>query len=203
MMSKSREIEAKYLLPQTIFNKICAAYPDKTTFKQANHYFDTPEFALKRQHCGLRLRLFSQRAEQTLKVPDPRQVQQTYHEVIEVTDPLPLKLAQQLAKQKQVSWQGQVGQYLQTHLASYLPDLQQFSWSKTQRTLLNGPLGCELTLDQTSYPDGFCDYELEIENPDPAAIQQASQILQKQFAFQPSPQTSNQNKIDRAQAHAK
>ena len=36
---------------------------------------------------------------------------------------------------------------------------------------MNGPQNCELTLDATSYPDNYQDFELEIENTNPALIQ--------------------------------
>lgn len=200
-MSKDREIEAKYLLTKELYQHMLAAYPRKQSFIQANYYYDSPDFSLRQHLCGLRIRLLSNRAEETMKVPDPHQVQTKYHEVIEINDPLSLPEAQTLVKRGQLSWNGQVGQYLQTHFKSIGPKLQQFSWSKTNRSLLAGPFNCELTLDQTAYPDGSQDWELEIENPVPALIKQASQELEKKFKFQPSKSQFNQNKVDRATKH--
>lgn len=81
--------------------------------------------------------------------------------------------------------------------------LQLFTWSKTRRLLLNGPQECELTLDQTTYPDGFSDYELEIENKDPETITAVQQDLEEKYSFKRTPQNSNQNKVARALKHRK
>ncbi|MCH3989748.1 MAG: CYTH domain-containing protein [Lactobacillus sp.] len=159
-MSKNQEIEAKYLLPPDLYQQLLKTYPLKRSFEQANYYYDTPDFSLRKQHCGLRIRLFSDRAEETLKTPDPRPRQSTYHEVIEINDELDLGQAQQLVQQAGLFMEGQVGHYLQQNFANLLPQLKQFSWSKTQRHLLTGPGDCELTLDKTVYPDGSTDYEL-------------------------------------------
>ena len=75
------------------------------------------------------------------------------------------------------------------------------TWSKTERILLNGPENCELTLDATSYPDGFEDYELEIENTDPALIKNVLLMLEKEYNFKQTNSNTNQSKIGRAFAH--
>lgn len=198
-MSKQREIEAKYLLSPAAFTAIMNDFPGKDAFKQENYYFDSPARSLHQQMCGLRIRMLQDRAEQTLKVPDPDKVQEIYHEVLEITDPLTNQQAQDLLAQKQPAFGGQVSRYL----AAHFPDLElkQVSWSKTRRSLLNGPQDCELTLDETSYPDGYHDFELEIENVSPAAISQTSAFLQNKYDFTPSRATSNQNKTDRAWQH--
>lgn len=66
---------------------------------------------------------------------------------------------------------------------------------------MNGPENCELTLDATSYPDSYKDYELEIENTNPTLIQKVQQILEKDFNFTQTADNTNQNKIARASAH--
>lgn len=200
-MSENQEIEAKYLLAPKLYRQLLQAFPSKQTFLQANYYYDTPDFTLRAHYCGLRIRLFSDRAEETMKVPDPNKRQTKFHEVVEINDELQLRSAEQLVKQHKLLLTGQVGEYLQENFAEALPLLQQFSWSKTRRHLLNGPNNCELTLDETHYPDGWTDYELEIENPNPQAIQQASQLLQQKFNFHPTRSECNQNKVDRAAQH--
>lgn len=198
-MSKEREIEAKYLLGERPYTAILHDFADKQTFAQSNFYYDDDSRTLRQHLCGLRIRVFSDHAEQTLKVPAADKVQSRYHEVIEITDPLTLGQAQALFKEKSPTFTGQVGHYLDQHFRQL--QLQQSTWSKTKRHLLDGPRHCELTLDQTNYPDGFNDYELEIENVSPTAIQQASAFLQTKYGFTPSQATSNQNKADRAWQH--
>lgn len=198
-MSKQREIEAKYLLSPAAFTAILHDFPGKAAFTQENYYFDSASRSLHEHMCGLRIRVLQDRAEQTLKVPDPDKVQDSYHEVLEITDPLTSQQAKDLLAQKRPVFGGQVGRYLAGHFPDLL--LEQVSWSKTRRSLLNGPQDCELTLDETSYPDGYRDFELEIENVSPAAISQASAFLQDKYDFTPSRATSNQNKTDRAWQH--
>ncbi len=64
---------------------------------------------------------------------------------------------------------GDVGNYLQKHYSKEsIHSLKLISWSQTRRILAVGPENCELTLDLTEFPDGYYDFELEIENDDPA-----------------------------------
>lgn len=198
-MSKEREIEAKYLLPKQAYDKIIASFANKQTFQQSNYYYDTMARQLRQHMCGLRIRVFDDHAEQTLKVPDPNKIQDNYHEVLEITDPLTLDQAQAFLKKDHPVFVGQVGRYLAEHFPGL--QLQQVSWSKTERHQLDGPQHCELTLDHTGYPDGFGDYELEIENVSPVTIKQASDFLQNKYHFTPSQATSNKNKADRAWQH--
>ena len=67
----------------------------------------------------------------------------------------------------------------------------------------NGLQNCELTLDATSYPDGYQDFELEIENNDPALIKQVQTKLEHDYGFKQTKANTNQNKIARASAHRK
>lgn len=64
-----------------------------------------------------------------------------------------------------------------------------------------GPQNCELTLDETTYPDGYSDYELEIENSDPALIKKVLIQLEKEYHFKQAADRTNQSKIGRAFAH--
>lgn len=204
-MSANREIEAKTLLNKQVYAQLKRSFPVKTDFTQANYYFDSPQRNLAAQKIGLRIRLFVDHAEQTMKVPDQRPVQQKFHEVIEINDPLPLKKAQKLIQQaekgQKILFHGSIGKYLQSHPSLPQNNLRLLTWSKTHRLLANGPQNCELTLDATVYPDHCQDYELEIENPQPSLIKQTQLYLEKRFGFKQTASNTNQNKIARAFQH--
>lgn len=200
-MSKNREIEAKTLLSKEVYQKIVDGFQTKSDFLQENYYFDTPSSFLKEHHISLRIRVYADHAEQTMKVPDPNPVQKNFHEVIEINDNLTLEKAKDLISQKHFIFNGNIGQYIDKNFPEERDNLSIFTWSKTRRILMNGPENCELTLDATSYPDGYEDYELEIENTDPALIQKIQQLLEKEYGFKQTAANTNQNKIARASMH--
>ena len=200
-MSKHREIEAKTLLSKEVYQKITNSFQVKNNFIQENYYFDTPKDFLKKHNISLRIRIYADHAEQTMKVPDPNPVQKNFHEVIEINDNLTREKAKELIEQKHVIFQGNIGEYITNHFTSEQNKLSIFTWSKTRLILMNGPENCELTLDATSYPDSYKDYELEIENTNPTLIQKVQQILEKDFNFTQTADNTNQNKIARASAH--
>lgn len=99
---------------------------------------------------------------------------------------------------------GDVGDYLQKHYSSEaIHSLKLISWSQTRRILANGPENCELTLDLTEFPDGYYDFELEIENDDPDIIKKVLSELEKQFNFTANKENTNQSKVQRAWEHKK
>ena len=204
---KNREIEAKIILPKDAYQAMISSFDKKADFTQANYYFDTESGILKDNNISLRIRTYQDHAEQTMKVPDDNPVQTEFHEVIEITDPLSLakanKLIDQSTKDGKIDFCGNIGHYLEENYAPYAHELQLLSWSKTRRILATGPHDCELTLDQTSYPDGYSDYELEIENTDPELIQLALVKLKEQFKLSNDSKMLNQNKIARAMMHRK
>lgn len=202
-MSKNREIEAKTLLAQDVYQKIVNSFPIRADFVQENYYFDTPDDLLKDHRISLRIRIYADHAEQTMKVPDLNPVQKKFHEIIEINDNLTHDQAKKLVAQEHVDFQGNIGDYLDQHFSDQKEQLQLFTWSKTRRILMNGLQNCELTLDATSYPDGYQDFELEIENTDPALIKQVQTKLEHDYGFKQTKANTNQNKIARASAHRK
>lgn len=203
LMSKNREIEAKTLLHRETYQKIVNDFPVKSDFVQKNYYFDTPDKLLKKHHISLRIRIYSDHAEQTMKVPDPNPVQRNYHEVIEINDNLTHAQAKELVAKKHFAFHGNIGQYLTAHFAKEQDALSLFTWSKTRRILMNGPQDCELTLDATSYPDSYEDFELEIENDDPVLITKTLTMLESTYNFKQDSSNTNKSKIARASAHKK
>lgn len=202
-MSKNREIEAKILLNQSVYDQITAAFPIKSDFTQENYYFDTADDLLKNHQISLRIRIYATHAEQTMKVPDPNPVQKNFHEVIEINDELTHAQAKKLVAKKHFKFTGNIGAYLDNHFANDQKKLRLFTWSKTRRILMNGPQNCELTLDATSYPDNYQDFELEIENTNPALIQTVLTKLEQEYDFEQTAANTNQSKIARASAHQK
>ncbi|EFQ44563.1 adenylate cyclase [Lactobacillus crispatus CTV-05] len=202
-MSKNREIEAKTLLNKSVYDQITAAFPIKSDFTQENYYFDTADDLLKNHQISLRIRIYATHAEQTMKVPDPNPVQKNFHEVIEINDELTHAQAKKLVAKKHFKFTGNIGAYLDNHFANDQKKLHLFTWSKTRRILMNGPQNCELTLDATSYPDNYQDFELEIENTNPALIQTVLTKLEQEYDFEQTAANTNQSKIARASAHQK
>ncbi|MGN7398469.1 CYTH domain-containing protein [Cytobacillus praedii] len=70
-MSQNIEIEFKNLLTKQEFEMLLNHFKLKDTdfFTQENHYFDTPDFALKEQGSALRIRKKGEKYELTLKQP--------------------------------------------------------------------------------------------------------------------------------------
>ncbi|MBI1695384.1 CYTH domain-containing protein [Lactobacillus crispatus] len=202
-MSKNREIEAKILLNKSVYDQITAAFPIKSDFTQENYYFDTADDLLKNHQISLRIRTYATHAEQTMKVPDPNPVQKNFHEVIEINDKLTHAQAKKLVAKKHFKFTGNIGAYLDNHFANDQKKIRLFTWSKTRRILMNGPQNCELTLDATSYPDNYQDFELEIENTNPALIQTVLTKLEQEYDFEQTAANTNQSKIARASAHQK
>ena len=75
------------------------------------------------------------------------------------------------------------------------------TFSKTHRILAQGPQNCELTFDDTMYPDGFEDFELEVENDDPTLIEATLNLLKQQYGLVQNSATTNRAKIARAFSH--
>lgn len=203
-MSKNDEIEAKILLPKSTYQKMCRDFVVKSSFNQENYYFDTDNALLKQEKISCRIRLFNNHAEQTLKVPNKNQVQQKFHEAIEINDNLSLSQARSLIEKGQqniyFSFQGNVGQFLQDYFGNNI-NLKFQTYSKTHRILANGPKNCELTFDKTSYPDQSEDFELEIENSNPNLIKEVLAVLKEKYGFRQNSLTTNQAKIARAFSH--
>lgn len=203
-MSKNNEIEAKIILPEQIYQQLCGDFNIKTCFTQENYYFDTNNGLLKDNNISCRIRLFDNSAEQTLKVPHQNPVQQKFHEATEINDSLPLEQAQNLIKQsaqrQEISFSGNVGHFLQSHFAA-ASQLHLQTYSKTKRILAVGPQDCELTFDKSQYPDGYQDYELEIENPDPELIKAVLAKLKDKYHIVQNFSNTNQAKIARAFRH--
>ena len=70
-MATNIEIEAKVLIEKEGFDKIKQLYEDyaNSAYIQTNYYIDTPDFLLRRNGIGLRIRCFENIYVMTLKTP--------------------------------------------------------------------------------------------------------------------------------------
>ena len=186
------EIEFKTLLSQEKFNQIKTDYAFAPAFTQTNYYYDTKDRQLKAQHCGLRLRLFADHAEQTLKVPAPVK-SAVHHQLLEITDPLTLPQAKILIAHKTFDQNHQVGQALRKRQIN-LQDLQLLTQATTTRRVCSLPYG-DLTLDHTRYLNGHRDFELELETKTPQKAHAAYQALLHHYQICEQPVV---NKVTRA-----
>ena len=68
-MSNAIEIEAKALVSQDDYRKLCHAFPDAERFRQTNYYIDSDDRTLSKEGIALRIREKSGVYELTLKTP--------------------------------------------------------------------------------------------------------------------------------------
>ena len=207
-MSKNLEIESKTLLDKDTYQKLRDAFTAKSDFIQKNYYFDTPDFDLKNSDASLRIRILVDHAEQTIKVKESKPKENKYSERVEINDLLSVAQAEQMVQSAYENtfflFGGDVGDYLQKHYSKEaIESLKLISWSQTRRILATGPENCELTLDLTEFPDGYYDFELEIENNNPTTIKKVLAELENQFNFKVNKENTNQSKVQRAWEHKK
>lgn len=70
-MATNIEIEAKVLIDEEGFEKVKRTYEDyaNSAYIQTNYYIDTPDFSLRKNGIGLRIRCFENKYVMTLKTP--------------------------------------------------------------------------------------------------------------------------------------
>ena len=190
-MSQEIEIEYKSLLSPKEFHKLITVFKvdQKDFFTQTNVYYDTPDFKLKARGMGLRIRLFQNEAELTLKSP----LTDLASGLLETTDKLSLDAAKVLISQEGILSDGAVANFLKTQ-AVPLNELTVQAELKTKRVEIKLDANHLLVLDESWY-HGQHDYELELETHHALEGEQVShQILNTyNITFKPG-----QNKIARA-----
>ncbi|WP_368251735.1 CYTH domain-containing protein [Enterococcus sp. 2201sp1_2201st1_B8_2201SCRN_220225] len=158
-MTTAKEIEFKTMLTAEEFQRVKTHYQltEKTVKKQTNYYFDTPDQRLKKRHWGLRIRLYPDSAEQTLKIPA------STGGLWEITDSLTLKEAQRLTKKAQLKADGQIANKLAS-IGIKVEEIVLLADLTTARWEFKIPAGL-LAIDESWYGNGH-DYELELEVSD-------------------------------------
>ena len=157
---------------------------EKDCYTQENHYYDTKDWKLKNKHSALRIRLFATSAELTLKTP-------LGEDLLETTDPLSLKEAQQFLNSQTIKTDGYVAKKI-TELQIDPKNLLLFGSLTTKRCEKRIPQGL-IVLDESSYGTNK-DYELEFE----AASRATGKVYFEQFLKKHSiEKRSTKNKIVR------
>jgi uncharacterized protein YjbK len=184
-MSQNIEIEFKNMLTKEEYDSLFKVLNimDNQVFTQENHYFDTPEFALKDAGSALRIRRKMQAFEMTLKQPAPIGLLETNQTIsMEEADLaftkgiLPSGIIQQLIEEKNISFS----------------TITYFGMLTTNRVEIPYKKGL-LVLDHSSYLNKE-DYELEFEVTDYEEGKQVFTNLLTQFSI---PERKTENKIRR------
>lgn len=173
-MSKQLEIEFKNMLSKQQFEALKNAFSltESDFHTQANHYFDTPDFALKAQKCGLRIREVADRFECTLKEPAAG------IGLLETTDLLTADAVRDVIEHGQAIDAPEVHARLVARGIDE-QNLQLLGTLSTTRAEINYKGGL-LVLDHSVYADTE-DYELEYEVADEQAFKQIFLDLLAQF----------------------
>ena len=156
-MSQNIEKEFKNLLNKEEYEALIVAFDlDETEpTKQTNIYFDTPDFKLKGLNSGLRIRMYEDKGEITLKTP----IQE--NEKLETNDDLTLDEAKTLVEAHLMKATGTVADKLKG-LGIAPGDLVIIGQLSTIRYDFPGDKGT-FFLDKSFYQDQM-DYELEFES---------------------------------------
>lgn len=157
-MSENLEIEFKTLLSIEEFSRTVNYFQlkEKDFFEQTNYYFDSADFQLRKRHMGLRVRLLSNNAEITLKIPEKVGL-------LEINDTLSIKEAQSIVESATLPNFGNVYNKLNA-LGIDKNDLRLIGDLTTKRAEKKLPQGL-LALDESWY-NGQHDFELELEVSD-------------------------------------
>ncbi len=168
------------MLTKEEFNKLCNSFNlTKEKFhEQTNHYFDTPDFALKNAGCGLRIREVQNRFECTLKEPAEG------IGLTETTDLLQKETVQSILARNSLLHAEEVEIRLQA-LNVHTENLQILGTLLTKRAEIEYKGGL-LVFDHSIYAD-IDDYELEYEVQDEANGKRIFEQFLAQFSIPSRP----------------
>ena len=156
-MSQNIEKEFKNLLNKEEYEALLTAFAldEAEPVNQTNVYFDTPDHKLKHLNSGLRIRMYDDKAEITLKTP----IQE--NEKLETNDDLTLEEAKALVDSHRMKATGNAADKLKD-LGIATEDLVIIGQLSTIRYDFPGDKGTYF-LDKSFYQDQM-DYELEFES---------------------------------------
>lgn len=164
-MKQELEIEYKNLLTKNEYYQLLEAelinHPASIKTTQTNHYFDTSDKLLKKQHAALRIRKTATGNELTFKVP-------AQDFLMETNFPLNEGQTKDILEKKQFS----LDEITTKRIDLKLPDLMSHSifrhFNQFQTVRYEKQVGDHLmVLDQTTFQNGVTDYELEVESQSP------------------------------------
>jgi len=158
-MSHQVEKEFKNLLTKDEYEQLLTVFEldGKEPVHQTNVYYDTADGQLRHQGMGLRIRIYDDFSEQTLKSPLGE------HEMLETTDPLSLEEGNHLVRNGQLKLNGDVARLLKEKEIA-IENIEPVGQLSTFRYIIPVPEG-EFCLDASYYQDQN-DYELEFETND-------------------------------------
>lgn len=154
-MSENLEIEFKTLLSIEEFSRVIDyfQFKEEQFFTQINYYFDSADFQLRKRRMGLRVRVLSDNAEITLKIPEKVGL-------LEINDALSVEEAKAIVESATLPTIGNVYNKL-NQLGIDQSDLRLIGSLTTKRAELKLPQGL-LALDESWYNKQH-DFELELE----------------------------------------
>lgn len=158
-LSQQIEKEFKNLLTKEEYEQLLTTLQlnEDEAIQQTNIYFDTATHLLKNKNMGLRIRLFDDSGELTLKSPISE------NEKLETTDELDLETATKMADKGSINLDGHVADKL-AEFGINISDLEPIGRLSTLRYTFPGKGGMYF-LDESYYQDQK-DYELEFETED-------------------------------------
>lgn len=154
-MSENLEIEFKTLLSIEEFSRVVDyfQFKEEQFFTQINYYFDSADFQLRKRRLGLRVRVLSDNAEITLKIPEKVGL-------LEINDTLSVDEAKAIVESATLPTIGNVYNKL-NQLGIDQSDLRLIGSLTTKRAEIKLPQGL-LALDESWYNEQH-DFELELE----------------------------------------
>ncbi|WP_206854899.1 CYTH domain-containing protein [Candidatus Enterococcus mangumiae] len=185
-MTEMVEIEFKTLLTKEDYMRLLSHYQLTADrfHSQTNFYYDTPDFQLKQNGCGLRIRVLDNYAEYTLKTP-------AIEGKLETTDSYTVQEATKMIEEHRLPRTGAVFQKLQEFSidSSQLINIGHLTTKRAEFPIEEGLLAID-----ESWGEQLHDYELELEVTDAKSGKKAFEhFLQRQsIPYHPS-----KNKIQR------
>ncbi len=149
------EIEFKILLSKENYRHLTALYAGTPAIIQTNYYLETSDWAIKEAKMALRIRTLADRAELTLKIPQPVGNQE-YNQALSLTEAHDLLESLELPE-------GEIRTLLEK-AGIPLTQLCCLGHLTTQRLEKQFSIGL-MALDKNSYA-GRTDFELELEVTD-------------------------------------
>lgn len=185
-MTQNLEIEFKNMLTTREYSELLQFFhiDQAAIFEQVNHYFDTPDFLLKKMGSALRIRQKEESWEMTLKQP-------CQDGLLETNQELSPSSAQRAITTSRLP-EGEIQQITSEQLNIPFSQLEYFGSLTTKRAEIKTADGL-FVLDYSSYLNTE-DYELEYEVDD---YQRGQALFQAFLAQHDIPKRATQNKIQR------
>ena len=156
------ETEFKNIINNKQFQNIKTKINFDKSIRQTNFYYDTKQYSLQKKRIGLRIRVFYNNAEETIKIPSSNNLSYlNKHELTEITVDLDKQNAMNLIKANKIFKEKKINTILKQNNIN-IDNLKIIAYATTKRFIKYLSFG-SLVLDKTYYPNKKYDYELELE----------------------------------------